>query len=67
MPRYLNTSPHPVDLGTGAFLAPQDTHTAAEPDDTLAEHLAAGRVVELADPRSPLPRPQRKPSEREDS
>lgn len=47
MPTYLNTANHPVDLGTGAFCAPQATAKLAQPNDTIDEHLKAGKLVEL--------------------
>jgi hypothetical protein len=47
VPTYLNTARHPVDLGTGAFLAPQKQVDMDE-NDTIVEHLEAGRLAAVA-------------------
>lgn len=51
MPTYLNTATHPIDLGTGAFAAPQE-QVVMPANDTIAEHLDAGRVVEIKPAKS---------------
>lgn len=56
MPTYLNTANHPLDLGTGAFVAPQQQVRLKEPNDTVAEHLASGRLVELQTARKSAPK-----------
>lgn len=62
MPRYLNTATHPIDLGTGAFAAPQQ-QVDIDSNDTIAEHVESGRLVELVDAR----RSARKPNSEEES
>lgn len=47
MPTYLNTANHPLDLGTGAFVAPQQQVRLKEPNDTVTALVESGRLVEL--------------------